>query len=35
VTPITYVVDAQGIVRFGLRGAQTQAAIEQALAAVR
>lgn len=35
VTPITYVVDAQGIVRYGLRGAQTQVAIEQALAAVR
>lgn len=35
VTPITYVVDADGVVRFGLRGAQTQAAIEQALAAVR
>lgn len=35
VTPITYVVDARGIVRFGLRGAQTRAAIEQALAAVK
>ena len=35
VTPITYVVDAAGTVRFGLRGAQTQVAIEQALAAVR
>jgi peroxiredoxin len=35
VTPITYVVDAQGVVRYGLRGAQTQAAVEQALAAVR
>ena len=33
VTPITYVVDAVGEVRFGLRGAQTQAAIEQALTA--
>ncbi len=35
VTPITYVVDAQGVVRFGLRGAQTRAAIEQALVAAR
>lgn len=35
VTPITYVVDAQGVVRFGLRGAQTRAAIDAALAAVR
>jgi peroxiredoxin len=35
VTPITYVVDAAGVVRHGLRGAQTRAAIEQALAAVR
>lgn len=34
VTPITYVVDAQGVVRFGLRGAQTAAAVERALAAV-
>ncbi len=33
VTPVTYVVDAQGVVRFGLRGKQTQAAIEAALAA--
>ena len=33
VTPITYIVDARGVVRFGLRGAQTRAAIEQALAA--
>lgn len=33
VTPITYVVDARGVVRFGLRGAQTAAAVEQALAA--
>lgn len=32
VTPITYVVDAKGIVRFGLRGAQTRASIEAALA---
>jgi peroxiredoxin len=35
VTPITYVVDAAGVVRYGLRGAQTRAAIEQALAASR
>lgn len=35
VTPITYVVDAQGVVRYGLRGKQTRAAIEQALAAAR
>ena len=35
VTPITYVVDARGIVRYGLRGMQTQAAIEAALAAIR
>ncbi|MEO6594236.1 MAG: TlpA disulfide reductase family protein [Planctomycetota bacterium] len=35
VTPITYVVDAAGVVRFGLRGAQTQAAIEAALVAAR
>lgn len=35
VTPITYVVDAQGVVRFGLRGAQTKAAVERALAAAR
>ena len=34
VTPITYVVDSQGMVQYGLRGAQTKAAIEQALAAV-
>lgn len=34
VTPITYVVDAGGVVRYGLRGAQTRAGIEQALAAV-
>jgi peroxiredoxin len=34
VTPITYVVDARGTVRTGLRGAQSRAAIEQALAAV-
>ena len=35
VTPITYVVDAAGVVRFGLRGAQTRGAIEEALAASR
>jgi peroxiredoxin len=35
VTPITYVVDAAGVVRYGLRGRQTRASIEQALAAVR
>jgi peroxiredoxin len=35
VTPITYVVDAAGVVRYGLRGAQTRAAIEQALTAAR
>jgi len=35
VTPITYVVDAAGVVRFGLRGKQTVASIEQALAAAR
>jgi thiol-disulfide isomerase/thioredoxin len=35
VTPITYVVDATGVVRFGLRGTQTAASIEQALAAAR
>ena len=34
VTPVTYVVDAEGVVRYGLRGAQTRAVIEQALAAV-
>src|SRR5262245_20569502 len=35
VTPVTYVVDAAGVIRFGLRGAQTRAAIEAALAAAR
>lgn len=35
VTPITYVVDARGVVRYGLRGMQTVASVEQALAAVR
>ena len=34
VTPITYVVDVDGVVRFGLRGTQTRASIEEALAAV-
>ena len=34
VTPITYVVDREGTVRFGLRGLQTEAAVEAALAAV-
>ena len=33
VTPITYVVDADGLVRYGLRGLQTEASIEAALAA--
>jgi peroxiredoxin len=35
VTPVTYVVDARGVVRFGLRGKQTREAIEEALAAAR
>ncbi len=35
VTPITYVVDASGVVRFGLRGAQTEASIEAALEAAK
>ena len=35
VTPITYVVDAPGVVRSGRRGAQTRAAIEQAIAAAK
>lgn len=35
VTPITYVVDGRGVVRFGLRGGQTVDSIEQALAAAR
>ena len=34
VTPITYVVDAAGVIRFGLRGRQDPAVVEQALAAV-
>ncbi len=35
VTPISYVVDAAGVVRFGLRGRQTVASIEAALAAAK
>jgi cytochrome c biogenesis protein CcmG/thiol:disulfide interchange protein DsbE len=35
VTPITYVVDPSGVVRYGLRGMQTVASVEAALAAVR
>lgn len=35
VTPVTYVVDATGTVRFGLRGTQSRASIEAALAAAR
>jgi len=34
VTPITYIVDPAGVVRFGLRGLQTEAAVTAALAAV-
>lgn len=34
VTPITYVVDAAGVVRQGLRGPQTVASVQAALAAV-
>jgi len=34
VTPITYVVDKEGVVRFGLRGMQTEAAIAAAVAEV-
>ncbi len=34
VTPVTYVIDGLGVIRFGLRGAQTVATIEAALAAV-
>lgn len=34
VTPITYVVDARGEIRFGLRGRQTVASLRAALAAV-
>lgn len=33
VTPITYVVDEKGTVRFGLRGKQTESAIDEAVAA--
>jgi len=35
VTPITYVVDAAGVIRYGLRGMQTPEAIEAAVAALR
>jgi len=35
VTPITYVIDRSGVIRFGLRGRQDRAVVEQALAAVR
>ncbi len=34
VTPVTYVVDAAGVIRFGLRGRQEPGVVEQALAAV-
>ncbi|MFK7741394.1 MAG: TlpA family protein disulfide reductase [Planctomycetota bacterium] len=34
VTPITYIVDGEGVVRFGLRGAQTEASVKRALQAV-
>lgn len=34
VTPVTYVIDAKGVVRFGLRGSQDAATVRQALAAV-
>ena len=34
VTPITYVIDSKGIVRYGLRGSQDAATVRQALAAV-
>jgi peroxiredoxin len=34
VTPITYVVDAAGTIRFGLRGRQEPATVERAIAAV-
>lgn len=34
VTPVTYVVDAKGTVRYGLRGQQTMAAIDEAIDAV-
>jgi len=35
VTPITYVVDAAGVIRFGLRGRQEPAAVQRALPAAR
>lgn len=34
VTPITYVVDAAGVVRYGLRGLQTEASVAEAVDAV-
>ncbi|MFT7535882.1 MAG: peroxiredoxin [Hyphomicrobiaceae bacterium] len=34
VTPITYVIDKNGIVRYGLRGRQEAATVRQAIAAV-
>ena len=34
VTPITYVVDAGGVVRYGLRGMQSEAAVAAAVEAV-
>ena len=33
VTPITYVVDAKGLIRFGLRGRQEPEVVSQALSA--
>lgn len=35
VTPVTYVADAKGKIRYALRGGQTQAALEAAVQAVR
>lgn len=34
VTPVTYVIDPKGTVRYGLRGQQTEAVIAEAIAAV-
>ncbi|MGK0263037.1 MAG: peroxiredoxin, partial [Planctomycetota bacterium] len=34
VTPITYVIDKNGIVRYALRGRQEAATVRQAIAAV-